>query len=794
MVENTRLSRRIVYLPLGAALFAFGCYNPDAQVDTEGPATTGSEGTSSTSGGETPTTDAPTTTDGTGTTGEPNGDCYSTRDFFADKVWSKGMGTLCVQCHEPTGSAAAKGAKFRLLTPVYPGFIEANLANIQGLAGYEFEDTPLILAKPSGIVEHGGGAVLPADSELYKNIQALLEQLEDPIECPPPSAGESFPDVVLLDPVETLRKASLHLVGRLPLEDEIAAVEADGEPGLAAVLEDMMTEDAFYARLTDIFNDTFLTDMYYGGGSLNNINAGTPDWPNVAKYFDKMNPMPEDQKQRIHRAVAREPLDLINYIVRNDRPFTEILTADYTVFTPDSAFIYGVAARFEDPSDPTELKPGVLKVTRNGKEMTYPHAGVLTSPMWLNRFPTTPTNRNRHRARKVYDQFLATDVLALASQAIDPDAGAAFANPTRDDATCAQCHITIDPIAGAFQMFDKNNQEFLLEKPTWYPEMFAPGYQFELMPTDQSATGVQWLAQKVASDPRFSLSATYKMYHALTGEEPARYPTNAAAPDYQQQLTAWETQDTFMRAVAAEFVADNHNLKTIIVKLILSPYYRGVNVANEPSEEHKAELAHVGTGRLSTPELLAKKVMATTGVRWGGTGDLLNGEFKLLYGGIDSNAITQRLTSINQLMASVAQRMAVEVSCSATAFDFTKPAAERLLFPLVEANDSPDFKEAEIKANIQYLHLRMLGEDLAIDDPEIERTYALYREVWLAGAQNIADTIEGKGLGPCGATKDPNTGTALPDEQKLTNDEFYTVRAWQAVIAYMLSDFAFLYE
>ncbi|MBZ5708514.1 DUF1588 domain-containing protein [Nannocystis pusilla] len=783
----------MVYLPLGAALFAAGCQDPDAQVDTEGSKTSGAETGTTGSAGDTPTTDGPTSAGSEGTTGEP-GDCYSTRDFFADKVWSKGMGTLCVQCHEPTGSAAAKGAKFRLLTPVYPGFIEANLANIESLAGYEFEDTPLILAKPSGVVEHGGGAVLPPESELYKNIQALLEQLEDPIECPPPSADESFPDVVMLDEVQTLRKAALHLVGRLPADDEVAAVEADGEAALVDVLEDMMTEDAFYARLTEILNDTFLTDMYYGGGSLNAINSGNPDWPNVAKYFDKENPMPDDQKQRIYRAVAREPLDLITYIVRNDRPFTEVLTADYTVFTPDSAFLYGVAAEFEDPSDPTELQPGVLKVTRNGKEMTYPHAGVLTSPMWLNRFPTTPTNRNRHRARKVYDQFLATDVLALASQAIDPDAGAAFANPTRDDPTCAQCHITIDPIAGAFQMFDRNNQEFLLEKPVWFPEMFAPGYQFELMPTDLAATGVQWLAQKVVADPRFSLSATYKMYQALTGEEPARYPTNAQAPDYQQQLAAWQTQDAFMRAVAAAFVADNHNLKAIIVKLILSPYYRGVQVANEPSEAHKAELAHVGTGRLSTPELLARKVIATTGVRWGGTGDLLNGEFKLLYGGIDSNNIVQRLSSINQLMASVAQRMAAEVSCNATAFDFSKPADARLLFPLVEPADTPDFKAAEIKANIQYLHERILGEVLASDDPELERTYELYREVWLAGAQNIADDLEGTGLGPCGATKDPNTGVALPDEQKLTQDELYTIRAWQAVVAYLLSDFAFLYE
>lgn len=775
-------------LPLSVLL---ACYNGGG-TPQESESDASSVGTSGTTAEPPPTTSGSSgSSTGDPTTGGPPGDCYSTRDFFADQVWAKGLGTDCLKCHQPTGAAAAKGAKLRLLTAVYPGFIEANLANVASLAGYEFEGTPLILAKPSGKVDHGGGILIDESSELYVNLTELLAQLEEPVECPPPAPGDLFPDVLLLTPEETLRKAALHLVSRLPTEDEVLAVQDGGEAALADALTAMMTEDTFYERLIDALNDVFLTDAYVTGGSLNVLNATTPDWANVLKYFDKMNPLPDDQKKRIYQAVAREPLDLIAYIVRNDRPFTEIITANYTVFTPDSAYLYGVAARFDDPNDPTELKEGVLKVTRNGKEMTFPHAGILTSPMWLNRFPTTPTNRNRHRARKVYDQFLATDVLALGSQAIDPDAGADFANPTRDDPTCSQCHIEVDPIAGAFQMFDRNNQEFLLEKPVWFPEMFAPGYQFELMPSDLFATGVQWLAQKVAADPRFSLSVTYKMLAALTGQKPAQYPLDTAAADYAQRLVAWEAQDTFLRAVAAKFVADGHNLKTVIREIVLSPYYRGVQVSGAPSPERQAELALVGTGRLSTPELLAKKIRATTGVRWGGTGDLLNGEFKLLYGGIDSSAIVQRLGTINQLMAAVAQRMAAEVSCSATAFDFSKPAAERVLFPLVEPTD---LDAAKVRANIQHLHARLLGEVLADDDPELDRTYTLFADTLNAGAQNILDMVETTSLGACAATKDPNTGANLPDDQKLTADELYTIRAWQAVIAYLISDFRFLYE
>jgi hypothetical protein len=41
---------------------------------------------------------------------------------------------------------------------------------------------------------------------------------------------------------------------------------------------------------------------------------------------------------------------------------------------------------------------------------------------------------------------------------------------------------------------------------------------------------------------------------------------------------------------------------------------------------------------------------------------------------------------------------------------------------------------------------------------------------------------------------DPYTGVDLPDGQKLEKDATYAVRAWSAVITYLLSDYQFLYE
>src|SRR5690606_9353328 len=144
------------------------------------------------------------------------------------------------------------------------------------------------------------------------------------------------------------------------------------------------------------FNDILLTDRYlaYTGFAVNLLNE--EDFPNAGPWWDALEGQ-DALRQAINRAVAREPVDLIGHIVRNDRPFTEILTADYTVLNPFSAQLYDVPLSFSDPADPREFKEAKLFSMRGGKH-NLPHAGVLSSPMFLNRFPTTPTNRNRHRA------------------------------------------------------------------------------------------------------------------------------------------------------------------------------------------------------------------------------------------------------------------------------------------------------------------------------------------------------------------------------------------------------------
>lgn len=100
-----------------------------------------------------------------------------------------------------------------------------------------------------------------------------------------------------------------------------------------------------------------------------------------------------------------------------------------------------------------------------------------------------------------------------------------------------------------------------------------------------------------------------------------------------------------------------------------------------------------------------------------------------------------------------------------------------------------------IKANIQYLHFHVLGEKLELDDPQIDRTYALFIDIWKDGKAGLAaETYDGNLPGNCRATNDWWTGNPLPEERQISADPDYTIRAWMGVMTYLLSDYRFLHE
>lgn len=745
-----------------------------------------------------------------GATGEggsegADGDCLSNEAFFEKEVQAI-LQANCQSCHNVAGQA--KETEFILETSAVPDYLERNLAVFSKMSKLQYEGTPWIILKPTGQMEHQGGLRFEMESPEHLAFLEMIERLEDPVECESEEdvVGEFFDGVDVLGPVATLRKASLLLVGRVPTADELEAVEAGGMDALDGVLGAMMREEAFYAKVRDVYNDQFLTRRYHSSNPDSAIDLlSRVDFPQ-ADYWDDSEV--ENAWRYANDAIAEEPLRLIEYILRNDLPYTEVLTADYTVVNPYSAKVYGVEPKFKDPNDPGEF----VKAKIPG----LPHAGIPTMVTYLSRWTTTRTNRNRARSRRFQEFFLATDVLALGTRPTDAS-GSAYDNPTMNDANCVSCHTAVDPIAGTFANFDDmgryrpqghplrgaNVEEpELLDVPEtgWYPDMRPPGFKDKSLPSDWASASLQWLGQQAVQDDLFALGPVHLVYEGLFGRRPLVEPSDPMAPGFLEGVRAAKVQRAVFQDIAEKFAASNYDLRVVFRELVKSPFFRAYNASVELTPERELELANVGLARWLTPEELHAKIMATTDVVWGPLENphlLDRDEFLILYGGINSDDVVDRAYDASGTSANIAKRMANEVACSAVAYDFSKPAVERMLFPYVDQDDGPGIgssdAEESIRDNIVYLHWHLLGESLTPDDPEIDRTYDLWMNVFDEGVRGLeAGEYQANLPGPCQATVDP--WTQEPVEFPVTGDESFTIRSWIAVTSYLLTDYKFLHE
>jgi hypothetical protein len=135
-------------------------------------------------------------------------------------------------------------------------------------------------------------------------------------------------------------------------------------------------------------------------------------------------------------------------------------------------------------------------------------------------------------------------------------------------------------------------------------------------------------------------------------------------------------------------------------------------------------------------------------------------------------------------MGAIQRIMANEVACRETSLDFSRPPAQRILFPNIEPavlpGSSPE-ADASIRRTIAHLHERLLGRYDAADSAEVDRTYQLFAGI-------VADAA---------AHKDAGGEENWSCRQGLLSpvpDPKYTVRAWRAVVTYLLRRPEFLYE
>ena len=649
------------------------------------------------------------------------------------------------------------------------------------------------------------------------------------------AAATSLEGVDNNDLVITLRTASLQLAGRLPTAAEIAMVEANGESGLNLALNQLMNSESFYQWLMELFNEQLLTDKYLSSnqyeGAINLLdNEDFPDrkWYNDVYAADEQSSIRACVRTLTNDAVAREPLELVRYAARNNLPHTLFMNADFMMVNWYSQQVY--EAQLTDSSsafrqlaepvcdadgvrlyyDPDDFRPARINKDLEFEMGGMPHAGVLTSPMFLNRYPTTVTNRNRHRSRIVFDYFLDTDILKIEGERPGDGIGSGTANPTLLDPACYACHQVMDPVASAFQHYTDRGQYIVTgstSRNSWDSSDIEPaGLAGKNIPLS-GATGyfrnmLQWLGNEIATDPRFIRATMRTLYTGITGQEPLASPgENGSDAD----TTAYNGQRAVLNTIGQAMVSDNWNIKTAVKGIIMSPYYR----ARSLDSSKLAVNSHIGSAQFLSPEQMQRKLQATLGFGWD---EFRNENNRIMYGGMDSDSITERIREPSGLTIAIQQRMASEMACRATALDFTRATAARKLFPFVELTTLPENSEgitdtgavSLIRHNLQHLHWALLGEQLDINSSEIQASYDLFYQIWSQGQEMLANPdaydprpvtwLEWECRARWYRQADGRSDGDLPAEQRLEDDADFVVRSWMAVITYLMSDYRFAYE
>ena len=491
-------------------------------------------------------------------------------------------------------------------------------------------------------------------------------------------------DFVTLSPRESLIRLSVDLRGTLPSEAELQAIEA---------------EPALY----EAFVDRYLDDP-----GLADTVADLMDQRLLMRTGDTYGLMADGYSaEELRTAVGNEQLALVRRIVDNDLPWSEIVTADYTMANP----VLAEALRLDYP---TGARGWEKAQYTDGRQ----HAGILTmSTTWL-RYPSAGGNANRHRANAVSKMLLCDDYLArpivlnraaVDQLTVDPETAIST------NASCQSCHSTLDPLASHFFGFFVYDDDDPTEggAATYRPEreqgwrMYSgksPG--FYGTPTGNLTE----LGALIAEDQRFVDCAVQTVWEGLT---------QRTMVDADWQEIADHT---------SVFVDHDLTIKPLIRSIVTSEEYLAKYVLDETLAERMAGIKTV------SPQQLSNIVAHSTGFRWEfGGRDLLTNQSSgvpVLLGGIDGVSVQKRAYKPSVGSVFVQKRLAYAAAWHVVERDFAEGNTEPELLRWVLATDTPDTNPEGFEEQIRQLYLAVTGVPLPAKAEEPAELITLWRQVY----------------------------------------------------------------
>jgi hypothetical protein len=438
--------------------------------------------------------------------------------------------------------------------------------------------------------------------------------------APPPeetAAPEAAPPTVTpLDAPRLARRLSIDLRGVLPTVEELDRVEAD--PAALSALRDAYLEDPlFEEQMVALYQERWLT-------AIDTFRT---------YYYDHL--LEPRQAYAYNRSIGEEPIRLIAHVIATDTPYTEIVTADWTMATE----LTGAAWPLAYPEGQTGWQVATYTDSR-------PHAGVLsTNGMWLRYF-SPMFNYNRGRTAAIFNLLTCEDFLnrpvqiSGAVSLLDGSAEEAI----RTNPTCIACHAAIEPVAatlfGFIPLADQNH----LEMERYHPEREYLGESILQVESAWFGTPVDGLAdlgRAIALDPRFVSCGVETMTEGLL-----RRPTG-------------DDDFALLEEGRAAFIDSDLNMKVVIRHVTDSPAYQAGALTDEADAEDEVSAT---TRRLIVSHHARSILQDLSGFTWTREGaaqlddDVLG--VRVLGGGADGDLLSAAQQTPGLTWALTTQRVA----------------------------------------------------------------------------------------------------------------------------------------
>jgi mono/diheme cytochrome c family protein len=155
----------------------------------------------------------------------------------------------------------------------------------------------------------------------------------------------------------------------------------------------------------------------------------------------------------VRSAMYDEAVSFFEYIVRNDRPVREILSADYAFLNQPLAHHYGVVREIKS-KDRVELVPGASAFHRGGVLRLGAVLTAFSAPL-----RTSPVKRGDWVLRRILGTVLPPPPADAGSIPADDKlfgglSPRAKLEAHKRNAACANCHVRIDPLGFPLERYD----------------------------------------------------------------------------------------------------------------------------------------------------------------------------------------------------------------------------------------------------------------------------------------------------------------------------------------------------